>query len=156
MDVVAARQLALDLMRAHALVGWSFAFDHARRRFGCCRWRDKVITLSKPLTFLNSEDQVRETILHEIAHALTPGDGHGLKWRAKCRELGIKPERCYGEAEVVSPPRSAARYVIGCKRCGWWHERRRATRNRLICRHCASPVHYRDRFAGIEFIAGAR
>ena len=88
-----AQQLAVGLIQEHGLIGWRFRFDHARRRFGCCRSSEKTITLSRPLTILNSCAQVRDTILHEIAHALTPGDGHGVKWRAKCREIGADPKR---------------------------------------------------------------
>ena len=79
MHLIDARNLAWDLMRQHGLadLGWRFRFDHARRRFGSCKYREKAITLSRPLTLLNGEAEVRDTVLHEIAHALCPGDGHG-------------------------------------------------------------------------------
>lgn len=142
MDLISARHLALTLMQRHGLDGWRFAFDHARRRFGSCQPRRKIITLSRALTFLNSEAQVRDTILHEIAHALTPGDGHGRRWETQCVQLGIAPRRCYSDAEVVSPPRPAAPYVIGCERCNWWADRRRRPprKGRLVCRACRGPV----------------
>jgi len=66
----AARILAVTLMQQHGLVGWTFKFDHARRRFGCCNFTRRTISLSRPLTFLNDDAEVRDTILHEIAHAL--------------------------------------------------------------------------------------
>ena len=91
MNLYAARDLALALMRQHGLNDWTFRFDHARRRFGSCQPRRKVITLSRPLAFLNAEPQVRDTVLHEIAHALTPGDGHGSRWKRKCVEIGAEP-----------------------------------------------------------------
>jgi predicted SprT family Zn-dependent metalloprotease len=140
MNLYAARHLAGALMKQHGLVDWSFRFDHARRRFGSCRCRLKLITLSRPLTFLNDETQVRDTILHEIAHALTPGAGHGDLWKRKCREIGADPNRCYTDQEVVSPPRRAASFEIGCTSCGWWHDRHRRTRQKLICRACRKPV----------------
>ncbi|MCE9589974.1 MAG: SprT-like domain-containing protein [Planctomycetes bacterium] len=145
MDPYAARDLALDLMKRHGLIGWSFAFDHAKRRFGTCRPGQKRITLSKTLAFLNPEPQVRETILHEIAHALTPGDAHGAKWRAACLAVGAKPVRCFDTTEVRIPPRRAARYEIGCKTCGWWADRHRRTRRKLVCRACRTPVIYREK-----------
>jgi len=71
MNLYAARDLAHTLMRHHGLAaaGWTFRFDHARRRFGSCQPRRKLVTLSRPLTLLNSEDQVRDTILHAAAAA---------------------------------------------------------------------------------------
>lgn len=36
-------------------------------------------------------DDLLDTLLHEIAHALTPGDGHGKLWQAKAMELGARP-----------------------------------------------------------------
>ena len=115
--------------------GWRFRFDHARRRFGSCRYRQKLITLSRPLTILNPEEQVRDTLLHEIAHALTPGDGHGARWKRKCREIGARPQRCYTDASVLSPPRRPAPYQYGCPACDWWVERRRLMAGgRFVCR----------------------
>ena len=140
MNLYAARNRAIQLMKQHGLHNWTFRFDHARRRFGSCRCRSKVITLSRPLTFLNEESQVRDTILHEIAHALAPDDGHGAIWKAKCREIGADPRRTYTDEQVISPPRRVAPFEIGCERCGWWHDRHRRTRRKLICRTCRKPV----------------
>lgn len=69
--------------------GWTFEWDTAPKRFGCCRHRDKTITLSTHLVKLNSLDQVWETILHEAAHALAgPGHGHDQHWWNISRQLG--------------------------------------------------------------------
>ena len=145
-----ARQLAWDLMRRHGLAesGWRFEFDHARRRFGCCNYTRKTISLSKPLTLLNAEPEVRDTLLHEIAHALCPGDGHGARWRATCHRIGARPKRCYTDAAVVSPPRPPAPYQYGCRQCAWWVDRRRLTRKRYVCAKCRAPLIYRQRTAG--------
>jgi predicted SprT family Zn-dependent metalloprotease len=131
-----AKMLALALMSEHGLADWRFRFDHARRRFGSCRYAARLITLSRPLVLLNSPEQVRDTILHEIAHALTPGDGHGPRWKSRCLQIGANPTRCYGDDSVRSPARSPARYRLGCRRCDWWIDRRRRTRHRYICRRC--------------------
>ena len=140
-----ARNLAWDLLTRHGLTGWRFEFDHARRRFGSCRYGKKLITLSRPLTLLNSEDEVRDTLLHEIAHALSPGDGHGLVWKQKCREIGAKPQRCYSDAAVRSPTRRPARYAFGCHACCWWIDRRRLAESRYVCSRCKGMLLYREK-----------
>ena len=151
-----ARNLARELMGRHGLLeqGWRFQFDHARRRFGSCRYGRKLITLSKPLTLLNGEAEVRDTLLHEIAHALCPADGHGSRWRATCRQIGARPQRCYTDAAVTSPPRAAAKYHYGCQACGWWVERRRVTANRYVCARCRGGLVYREKASGELFRGG--
>ena len=91
---------------------------------------------------LNGIDEVRDTILHEIAHALCPKDGHGPRWRATCRRIGARPARCYTEASVISPPRAPAPYRFGCPRCGWWVERRKRSRRAYLCKLCRGKVTY--------------
>ena len=142
-----ARHLAWELMRRHGLAtaGWRFGFDHARRRFGCCHYGRRLITLSRPLTLLNGEAEVLDTLLHEIAHALTPGVGHGARWREKCCELGARPVRCYTDEAVLSPPRRPPRYDWGCRACGWWVARHRRTRRRFVCARCSGSLSYRER-----------
>jgi predicted SprT family Zn-dependent metalloprotease len=85
--------LASELMRKHGLIGigWRFALDRAKTRAGLCDFELKVISLSK---FYVQESYVpladiRNTILHEIAHALA-GDraGHGRVWKKKALEIG--------------------------------------------------------------------
>lgn len=109
------REMALALMAQHGLTakGWTFTFDRARCRLGCADFAKREIRLSAPLTLLNP-DKVRDTILHEIAHALVGlKAGHNYLWQHVARQIGATPERCYGDA---AQPKS--RYVFICKHCG--------------------------------------
>jgi len=84
--------------------GGSGAATTARRRFALA-----------PADAVNAEPEVRDTLLHEIAHALCPGDGHAAAVRAKCRELGARPAAATANQAVASPPRRAGhRYEWGC------------------------------------------
>ncbi|WP_245673843.1 MULTISPECIES: SprT-like domain-containing protein [Actinoplanes] len=85
-------------MVQHRLRGWRLVFDNAKSRAGVCRSDRKEIGLSRPLIGLYSPDQVRETILHEIAHALAgPRHGHDAVWRATAQRIGASGARCVPE-----------------------------------------------------------
>lgn len=139
MELIKAQRLAQELMTKHGLISpvWTFKFDNARRRFGVCRRfnrkavfsNEKIfvrgeISLSKPLVLINDETKVRDTILHEIAHALTPGHGHDAVWKRKCVEIGAKPQRCYTEKDT-NTLKSTAKYQATCGGCGVQHGKHR-------------------------------
>jgi predicted SprT family Zn-dependent metalloprotease len=143
MNLYQAAHLARQLMHQHGLANWSFSFDHARRRFGRCDYTHRRITLSRSLTFLNPIEEVRDTLLHEIAHALAPGAHHGPRWRAVCLQIGARPVRCYTDDKVISPPRRPAGYQFGCPACNWWVPRHRASRRKFQCKKCRGAVVFR-------------
>lgn len=126
MDLLEAKVLAVNLMVKHGIFaqGWRFQYDNARRRFGCCNYRTKTISLSKHLVSLNDLANVKDTILHEIAHALTPGHGHDRVWQRKAIEIGCNGERCYSSFDVQQPE---SRYIAECKGCGHTHKRHKMT-----------------------------
>ena len=134
MELHKAQQLAFELMGKHGLGGWSFRFDRARRRFGCCHMSKKVISLSFCMVELNSEEAVRDTILHEIAHALSPVHAHGKVWREKCIEIGANPSRCYAD-EVATP---ALAWKGTCPVCGLVIKKARRPHFKSWHRNCGS------------------
>ena len=140
MNTLQAKKLAINLLDEHGLLdkGWSFEFDTAKRRFGVCRYESKVIGLSKPLTMANDLVQVKDTILHEIAHALCPGHGHDSVWKKMCVEIGAKPERCYTAEDTNM---IAGKYRAVCGGCGKEHTRhKRVPRGRRHACPCQNNV----------------
>ena len=135
MNLIKTEKLANELLKKHGLInkGWRFEFDNATRRFGCCKYRSKRITLSKKLTELNDEENVLDTILHEIAHALTPSHHHDSVWRAKALEIGCDGNRCYSSDEVVTPE---SKYIAKCSGCGMIHKKHRQPKNISSCGKC--------------------
>lgn len=104
-DLKSVEQTATRLMALHGLTdkGWTFAWDRAVRRFGICKHKKRQITLSRELTLLNDEQEAKETILHEIAHALVgPNKGHGPEWKQVCLAIGGNAKRCHN-AETPDP-----------------------------------------------------
>jgi predicted SprT family Zn-dependent metalloprotease len=140
MNLNDAKAIALALMLRHGLRDWRFEWDRSSRRFGVCKFGSKVIGLSHKLVALNDEPKVRDTILHEIAHALCPvREGHGRIWKQKAIEVGAKPERCYKAADVTTPH---APYLGTCP-CGLVNLKRHRRLKGRICRKCRAPVAWR-------------
>ena len=83
---------ARGLMDEHGLDTWTFAFLEAERRLGDCNFQDRVIRVGRAHALDASEAEIRDTILHEIAHALAgPEARHGAAWKAIARRIGATP-----------------------------------------------------------------
>jgi predicted SprT family Zn-dependent metalloprotease len=125
MELKIAQNLAISLMDKHGLIdkGWYFEFDNSVKRFGVCKYRRKCIGLSAKLTSLNNTEKVKDTILHEIAHAIAGfGAGHGTEWKRVCIQIGAKPERCYDSKDTNMP---TMKYEAICGGCGRVHQKAR-------------------------------
>lgn len=131
-----ALQLASELIARHGLQNWRFEFNHSTRRAGCCNYRDKLISISFDLARSGSEADIRDTILHEIAHALVgKKHNHDAVWKAKALEIGCTGERTH-RLEFAPP-----RWKVRCENHCWSHTAQR--RNpRLICRTCGGKLVY--------------
>lgn len=72
---------------------WKFKFlkNEGLKILGVCVHSKKTIYISPYHVKENTLEQAKDTILHEIAHALTPNCGHGKKWKAVAREIGAVP-----------------------------------------------------------------
>lgn len=133
MELDAVRGLAAELFERNGLHDWTLRFDHARRRAGSCRADTRTISLSRHLMALYSEEQVRETLLHEIAHALAgPEHGHDAVWRAIAVGIGASGQR------LVAPdaPRLPAPWRGVCPG-GHVHERHRRPARPASCTQCS-------------------
>ncbi len=87
---------------------------------------------------------MRDTLLHEIAHALAGHRaGHGPVWRKIAREVGAKPKRCYRAEEVQQPPGG---YLLVCPSCREPLARYREPTKVYACLNCCDR-HNRGRFS---------
>ena len=119
MDYNDAAQLAETLIAEHGLRDWAFGFNRGKRTLGLCDYTSKRIELSMYYVAHNAEDSVRDTLLHEIAHALAGDDaGHGPRWRAVCKRIGAVPKRL--DRDAVMPK---GHWVAVCPGCGNRHSR---------------------------------
>lgn len=103
---------ACACMELCGLQGWSFAWDRAVRRLGCCKMRQRTLSLSRYFVeaYLQRDcGLIRNTILHELAHALAwerhNERGHGAAWHYWCAVLGIPDEKSVCKCEDFTPDR---------------------------------------------------
>ncbi|MFM6848515.1 MAG: SprT family zinc-dependent metalloprotease [Terrabacter sp.] len=142
MDLKTASVMGRQLMEEHALHDWTLVLDRAKTRAGACRPARREIALSAPLTRLHDEAEVRDTLLHEIAHALVGArHGHDPVWQAKALEIGCSGQRC-SSAEA---PTLEGVWRATCPAGHTLSRHRRPTRVGL-CGRCSGPP--RDRVFG--------
>ncbi len=83
---------------------------------------------------LNDKYRVKNTILHEIAHALVGnGNGHNWVWQQKALEIGCDGRRCFSRDKVKMPKPN---YTATCKSCGKLSHRYRKPRKQWSCGRC--------------------
>jgi predicted SprT family Zn-dependent metalloprotease len=148
MELIEARELALSLMKQHGLeYRFRFEFDNAKQRFGSCSFYPRFITLSKHLVQLNDYEAVKDTILHEIAHALVgPGYGHCWVWKRMAIEIGCNGKRCYSSEDTILVERTL---IAKCPNCGKEYGRFRMPRKQYSCGKCVD-VPYQERLLIFE------
>lgn len=112
LDINKLRLEAVKLIRCY-LPGWKFALRrHTGHRLGACDYRNTIIVVNAFYAAHNSEDVVLDTLLHEVAHALTPGHKHDAVWRTMAEKLGCQPDRL--KTNIVRQP---GRYKAVCPTC---------------------------------------
>jgi predicted SprT family Zn-dependent metalloprotease len=92
--LIAERLMSLHLGGTDWKFKWTTAF---KTTAGTCSYKNKVIKVSKQYAIKAGEKEFADTMLHEIAHALVPGERehHGLKWKAVAKKIGCSAKRCH-------------------------------------------------------------
>lgn len=144
-DLMRVRVWAEALIRLHLPAEqhgtWLFAFDNAKKRAGACHYDTKRITFSKYLAERWEDDEIHQTLLHEVAHAIAgPQAGHSKQWLQIARELG------YEGGTTHSGP-TADEYARWVGECPGGHEHRRHRRptRPVSCAKCSKK--YDPRYA---------
>lgn len=117
MNLEKAAELAHSLMMKHGLGHLPFEFTRTKRVIGSCHfqglkgdrrtYRPTKISMSAHWAKAMDEHEVREIILHEIAHGLTvtKDPGHGYVFKAQVRALGGKAtDTCYKPEVQIDAP----------------------------------------------------
>lgn len=140
--LVAIYGLANNLLKSHGLKdqGWTFELSGGKRQIGHCDYNDKCIRYSKHFLYDTSWEEITDTILHEIAHALVGPDAeaHGSYWKSVARRIGARPNRTSTNA-VLSKEAKRFNFKLECPSCGDTCKRYRRKKG-LQCRKCKVPL----------------
>lgn len=134
------------LLREHGLAahGWRFVWDNAKRRGGQCVYGKRQISMSRHLVPMWTEEQVMNTLLHEVAHALAGhAAGHGPEWVRIAKSIGCNGSRTHANATAPK------KWAIMCPTCGKIGEAHRRTRG-AYHRRCGTAVNYVDNSVGVR------
>lgn len=121
---------------------WVLKWDDRANRAGACllvhyseslSFSRGIIWLSRFVTKQHSEAEVRNTILHEMAHAMTPNSckPHGPEWRANARKLGARPKATFDANTLLQKWTGT---------CPNGHTTQRNRRIQIACSRCCNGI----------------
>jgi len=106
---------ANKLLFLYELNGWTFGINNRKKSFGVCKYATKQIEIARWWIEHGTREQVKDTLLHELAHALVgPGHGHGLVWKFAAQKLGAIPRA----GSKIKPQLNDHKYEVICRSCG--------------------------------------
>ena len=134
-------RLPLFMLNGTISKDWTFQWGRGRHQLGCCRYRSKQILVSKYYVEVACDEDIKDTINHEIAHIIAGHRaGHGPEWKQACSVTGAKPVRCGKTVDIPS------KYVGTCPTCKCVYKANRVLKemNRRICakKACQKPGVY--------------
>ena len=141
------------LKKKWRLKDWKLIFSNGKRQLGHCNCRKKTISLSAAYMRTNPYEVLKDTLLHEIAHALqfvnTGKTDHGREWKNIAMELGCTPERCVSSDDIDIP---RGKYVGICPACNSVTHFYRKVKRKYSCRLCSNKYNpdFRLKILSIE------
>jgi SNF2 family DNA or RNA helicase len=119
MDRNLASKYAREMLNLHGLSHWGVRLNHdATLPFlGKCLFNDECIVLNSHHIDQHPEPEIKDTVLHEIAHALVgPKHGHDSTWVTKAKEIGVNNLSACStlsmNPEIINAIRSGAKVEI--------------------------------------------
>lgn len=129
-------KLGAELMNKHACK-YKLRVNKNTSRLGVCNYKKQTIYISLHHIQTSTADEVKNTILHEIAHSLCKGEGHNHIWKKTFKELGGEGERLASEEiskKFVSEIKYKYTYV--CPTCNHKSGAMRIWKRKKACYDC--------------------
>ena len=148
-----AKELATAIKDIYNIsVGWK-GFDRAKKRIGCCHYKgfgntvtSAQVSISKHYMKIMDGAELRDTVLHEYAHALAAlvdnETGHGHMWKKWCRKIGANPSRLKKvDGHVKKYIKQLATWALECPTCGKRNYYHRRPKDNKACGKCCGGTY---------------
>jgi hypothetical protein len=93
--------------------GWKLDFNNRKSSYGLCHYGKKTVFISEFLTKTQTYDEVMNTVIHEVAHVLAPGQKHNRVWRSIFIAMGGNGQtRTTANAATKESVIETARWIV--------------------------------------------
>ena len=133
---------AQSLFNRYNLEGWKLKCVPMIDKVGLCSYNERTIYLSS--YFLQGANcnyaKTKKALMHEIAHALTPGHSHDDVWKRMCQKLGGDDRL----AATMNEPNM--NWSLYCKSCKTRFETKTYPGSNLMCGKCRTTIRIKQIF----------
>lgn len=134
-------ELTRKEMERVGLTGWHVTTSNKKSVYGITYHDEKKIEISLPLANASDEESLKETILHEIAHALCSSKvNHGKVWRETYQRIGGNLDHVDHSLDREKLNNWSRRCPNHCKKFSGVIKRTRAT-----CPRCGEVLEYQSK-----------
>jgi predicted SprT family Zn-dependent metalloprotease len=134
--------LVQEEMKWHGLLPcWRVVYDSARTRAGQCDFGNRTLSFSCNLVKRGTAAEMREIVLHEIAHGLAGlNHGHDHRWRRIAVRIGCTSGKRCPNFQLAKP-----RWLLCCSRGCWQVPRFKRSMSQLKqkCTECNAVCVYK-------------
>lgn len=122
----------------HNLHNWKLIISLMIDKVGLCDYYHKTITISAifMMGYNCNYAKVKKALMHEIAHAITPGHNHNSVWKKTCGRIGGDTRLAM---TMVMPHKN---WAMLCRSCKWRNEyNTKPLSQGLVCASCKNSVY---------------
>lgn len=142
-NLAVAQTIARNLVQHHLGFSWTVEFKKVTGTAGKCVYGTKTLIFSKAWTLELGREEFRQTVLHEIGHAIAGyGHAHDAVWADAVRSIGGTPNKHVDVSKHEYDSAKIFKWTITCP-CGKvkMHRSKKSQKlERSICLTCGKRV----------------
>ena len=81
-----------EITEEYGYTSWKLVWKFVSGYHGECSYKTRTILINEAYLYTESLSVIKDTLLHELAHMLTPGCNHNSTWEKTCKDLGGHPK----------------------------------------------------------------